>query len=121
MASSLRDGDKWEQVGVKVVTAGATGAAVGLGLAVLLFGGVRSRSACMSVCTGAGLGHGLILGKGTFEDAREHLPAQLSQGPPPPPALTRFIPCCSPAGLSGGLPATLPALALSNSAAVTPT
>lgn len=85
MASSLRDGDKWEQVGVKVVTAGATGAAVGLGLAVLLFGGVRSRSACMSVCTGAGLGHGLILGKGTFEDAREHLPAQLSQGPPPTP------------------------------------
>ena len=80
-ASSLRDGDKWEQVASKVATATATGAAVGLGLAVLLFGGVRSRSACLSVCTGAGLGHGLTLAKGTFEDARAHLPAQLSQGP----------------------------------------
>ena len=78
--SSLRDGDRWEQVGVKVATSGATGAVVGLGLAVLLFGKTKTRSACLSVCTGAGVGHGLTLGKSTFEDARSHLPAQLSQG-----------------------------------------
>ncbi len=78
--SSLRDGERWEQVGVAVATKGATGAAVGLGLAVLLFGKMRTRSACMSICTGAGVGHGVTLGKSSFEDARAHLPAQLSQG-----------------------------------------
>ena len=78
--SSLRDGERWEQVGVAVATNGAKGAAVGLGLAVLLFGKMKTRSACMSICTGAGVGHGLTLGKSSFEDARAHLPTQLSQG-----------------------------------------
>lgn len=78
--SSLRDGERWEQVGVTVATKGATGAAVGLGLAVLLFGKLRTRAACMSVCTGAGVGHGLTLAKSNFEDARAYLPTQLSQG-----------------------------------------
>lgn len=78
--SSLRDGERWEQVGVAVATKGATGAAVGLGLAVLLFGKMKTRSACTSICTGAGVGHGVTLGKSSFEDARAHLPTQLSQG-----------------------------------------
>ena len=78
--SSLRDGERWEQVGVTIATKGATGAAVGLGLAVLLFGKLRTRAACMSICTGAGVGHGLTLAKSNFEDARAYLPTQLSQG-----------------------------------------
>ena len=77
--SSLRDGDRWEQVASVVATRGATGAAVGLALAALLFGKRRTQSACFSICTGAGVGHGLTLGKSAFEDATAHLPTRLSQ------------------------------------------
>lgn len=82
LTNHARDSERWKQVGLTVSTNAAAGAAVGLGLAVLLCRKMRTRSVCLSACTGAGLGHGLTLARSTFEDdTSAHLPTQLSQGP----------------------------------------